>query len=69
MLSISDCFCVSENDNLDKIYALLKILNYLASVLREYLLFKTRDVIDESNTELLKRVADMHKRIRNLVEK
>lgn len=68
LLGIGERFGVSKNENLDKIYALAEVPDYIASVPRDYLLFRTGDIIDEKNAGRLKTAADTQKRIRSLIE-
>ncbi|MCB9980347.1 MAG: hypothetical protein H6863_04320 [Rhodospirillales bacterium] len=68
LLGIGERFGVSKNEDLDKIYALAEVPDYIASVPRDYLLFRTRDVIDEANAGRLKTAADTQGRIRGLIE-
>ena len=68
LLSIGKRFGVSEKSALNKIYALVEIPDYIASVPRDYLLYRTRDIIDETSAVRLKNAADTHKHIRNLIK-
>lgn len=63
LLNIGKSFGVSKNEDLDKIYALAEVPDYIASVPRDYLLFRTKDIIDEKNAERLKNAADIQERL------
>lgn len=63
ILSIGERFDVSKNEDLDKIYMLAELPNYIASVHRDYLLLRTNDIIDEINAPLLKNAVDTQDRI------
>ena len=63
LLSIGERFGVSKNENLDKIYAIAEVPDYIASVPRDYLLFRTNDIIDETNAPRLKAAADTQEHI------
>lgn len=68
LLSIGERFGISKNEDLDKIYALAEVPDYIASVPRDYLLFRTNDIIDETNAPRLKDAADTQERIRASLE-
>lgn len=68
LLNIGERFGVSKNEDLDKIYALAEVPDYIASVPRDYLLFRTNDIIDETNAPRLKTAADTKERIQSSLE-
>lgn len=68
LLGIGEHFGISKNEDIDKIYALAEVPDYIASVPRDYLLFRTRGIIDETNSGRLKKAADTQRRIRSLIE-
>jgi very-short-patch-repair endonuclease/RecA/RadA recombinase len=63
LLTMGERFGVSKNDDLKKIYALAEVPHYIASVPRYHLLFRTNDIIDETNAPYLKSAADTQERI------
>ena len=69
LLTIGKDFGVSESANMDKIYALVEMPDYITSVSRDCLLFRTEKVIDERNTERLKNAVRMQKDVRNRLAK
>ena len=68
LLNIGKRFGVSKNEDFDKIYALTEVPDYIASVPRDYLLFRTNDIIDETNAPRLKTAADNKERIQSSLE-
>ena len=68
LLRIGEQLGVSKNEDLDKIYALTEVPDYIASVTRDYLLFRTNDIIDETNAPRLKAAADTQERIQASLE-
>lgn len=68
LLSIGERFGLSKNEDLDKIYALAEVPDYISSVSRDYLLFRTNDVIDETNAPRLKAAAETQERIQSSLE-
>ena len=61
LLEIGKGFGISRNEDLDKIYALAEVPDYIASVPRDYLLFRTNNIIDETNAPRLKAAAETQK--------
>ena len=68
LLSIGERFRIPKNEDLDKIYALAEVPDYISSVPRDYLLFRTNDIIDETNASRLKAATDKQKRIQSSLE-
>ncbi len=68
LLGIGERFGVSENEDLGKIYALAEMADYISSVPRDYLLFRTSDIIDETNAPRLKTAAETQERILSRLE-
>ena len=68
LLNIGARFGISRNQGLDKIYMLVEMPDYIASVDRDYLLFRTEDIIDERNAGYLTDAADTQRRIRNRIQ-
>lgn len=68
LFSIGEQFGASKNEDMDKIYALVEVPDYIASVPRDYLLFRTADIIDETNAPRLKAAADTQERIQASLE-
>lgn len=68
LLNIGERFGISKNEDLDKIYALAEVPDYISSVPRDYLLFRTSDIIDETNAPRLKTAAATQARIQSSLE-
>lgn len=68
LLSIGERFGVSNNEDLDKIYVLAEVPDYISSVPRDYLLFRTSYIIDETNAPRLKTAAETQERIESSLE-
>ncbi len=68
LLNIGERFGVSKNKDLDKIYALAEVPDYIASIPRDYLLFRTNNIIDETNAPRLKVAAETQERIQFSLE-
>ncbi len=61
--SIGARFGVSKNEALSKVYALAEVPDYIASVPRDSLRFRTRALLDETNAPRLKAAADTQERV------
>jgi hypothetical protein len=61
-------FGLSQKEDLNNIYALAEVPGYIASVPRDYLLFRTNDIIDETNVPRLKAAADTQEHIQTSLE-
>ena len=68
LLSIGEHFGIDTNDDLDKIYALAEIPDYISSVPHDYLLFRTSYIIDENNALLLEEAAETQERIQSSIQ-
>ncbi len=61
-------FGVSQKDTLDKIIDFSEIPEIIASVPRDYLLHRNKDVIDESNAYVLQTARDTQKQVQTSIE-
>ena len=68
LLNLGKNFGVSSGETLEKIYAVADIPDYISEVPRDYLLFRTPYIINETNGQTLKAAADAQSRIRNQIE-
>ena len=66
-------FGLSKNDNMNKVSDCAEIPEYLASIPREYLLYRTKNIVDETNAERLKTAYEtqnlVHTALKTLEEK
>lgn len=68
LLEIGKRFGFLENDNLDKIFVLMELPDYIASIPRDSLLLRTEKIIDESNAERLKAATETQMHIRDMTD-
>ena len=62
-------FDVSKSTHMSRIYAVVEVPAYAASIPRDYLLFRTEKIIDEKNTERLKKAVRTQKDTRDIFTK
>lgn len=63
LFEIGESFGLSKNEDFGKISDLAEIPEYIASVPREYLLYRTKEVVDETNAERLKAAYETQKAV------
>ncbi len=67
LLNLGHRFGISQEENPDKICTLIDMLDYIASIPRDYLLSRNKEVIDENHAEHLKNAADKQKWIQDML--
>jgi len=68
IIKIGQIFGLSKKENIGNIFDLLEVPGYIVTIPREYLLHRTKEIIDESNSEYLKLAHDTKNNIQGLLQ-
>lgn len=63
LLSIGKQFGITIKEGMGKIYSLAEAMDYVASLPRDYLLYRTNEIIDETNATRLRAAVDIQQHI------
>jgi len=68
IIKIGQIFGLSKKENIGNIFDLLEVPGYIVAIPREYLLHRTKEIIDESNSEHLKLAHETKNNIQRLLQ-